>query len=180
MPDLVADDGVEFPLVEPFHQAPGHPHAGVAGCAAEGEGVGVPVVDDAEPDEGDAGLPAAAGDDLPDGMVGVVALAVVGNRYSRYEPLDEPRVDGVLQQHHEHGERHREPDGSAEEPDGGKTDRDQQADQSEHRRKRPPDHETHRNLLWRPAGRAALRWCDNERGDAMAADGGFVGSGLLT
>ena len=110
--DLVRHDGVEFTLVEALQKAAGQPHAGVAAVVAEREGVGHAVVHDAEPNQRDAGLLAAPGHDGPDGVVDGVPVAVGRQRDEGCgdEPLQQGRVDGVLQTDYQQGEDQRHPD----------------------------------------------------------------------
>ena len=132
--DLVADHGVELPLVEPLQQAAGDPHPGVGPVVAEGEGVGHAVVDDAELDEGYPGVPAAAGHDFADRVFGPVAGAVVVDDAGRHHPLDDPRVDGVLEQDQADGEEGRKPQRRPGEDHEQEPDRNRQTDQADDRR----------------------------------------------
>ena len=67
------------------------------------------IIHDAEPDQGHAGVTAPTGHNLPDGVVGQVAPAVVVDHCRRHETLDDARVDQVLHEDGRHGEGDREP-----------------------------------------------------------------------
>jgi hypothetical protein len=145
--DFVGDDGVEFGFVEPLDEAPGDEHTGVAGRAAEGEGVGGAVIDDGQFHERDPGLLAAPGHALAHRVLEGVALAVVADDHGRHQPLDDERVDGVLNEDHDDRQHDREPHretdgGHGEEPDGH-----EEADEATQRRQRTAQDEIHRDGL---------------------------------